>query len=189
VPAHQHFSWPIRALLTSGACVRGGQGVAAVGRQNPQRIDSSLQLNDQSQPDCHRLDQARPSLIASLIQPRPEPFGARHSAWAAEVVLHMPQIMKPGRRQHLGRIRPGDPSPGIGLYRGKGQDWRAKSSASRADPRTAPPRPRLSCTGRLRTELILAVGVVLEIVLVFGPGRPEGAGLAHLGHDLAGPEA
>jgi hypothetical protein len=41
---------------------------------------------------------------------------------------------------------------------------------------------------RLRTELILAIGVVLEVVLVFGLGLPEGAGLADLGHDLAGPE-
>ena len=45
-----------------------------------------------------------------------------------------------------------------------------------------------SRSGRLRTELILAVGVVLEVVLVFGLGLPEGAGLADLGHDLAGPE-
>src|ERR1700749_3872429 len=43
--------------------------------------------------------------------------------------------------------------------------------------------------GRLRTELILPVGVVLEVVLVFGPGFPEGAGLADLGHDLAVPQA
>src|SRR5204862_5478903 len=37
--------------------------------------------------------------------------------------------------------------------------------------------------GRLRPELILPVGVMLEVVLVFGLGFPEGAGLADLGHD------
>ena len=47
----------------------------------------------------------------------------------------------------------------------------------------------LSRSGRLRIELILAVGVVLEITLVFGLGLPEGSGLADLGHDLAGPQA
>ena len=42
---------------------------------------------------------------------------------------------------------------------------------------------------RLRSELIFAVGIVLEVVLVFGLGFPEGAGFADLGHDLAGPNA
>src|SRR5215469_7635292 len=46
---------------------------------------------------------------------------------------------------------------------------------------------RPSLRGRLRTKLILAVGVVLEVVLVFVLGLPEGTGLADLGHDLAGP--
>jgi hypothetical protein len=41
----------------------------------------------------------------------------------------------------------------------------------------------------LRTELILAVGVVLEVVLVISFGLPEAAGLADLGHDLVGPDA
>jgi hypothetical protein len=43
--------------------------------------------------------------------------------------------------------------------------------------------------GRLRTELILAVGVVLKVVLVLVLGLPERTGLADLGHDLAGPYA
>jgi hypothetical protein len=44
-------------------------------------------------------------------------------------------------------------------------------------------------SGRLRAELILAVRIVMEVVLVFGLGFPEDAGLADLGHDLAGPQA
>jgi hypothetical protein len=54
----------------------------------------------------------------------------------------------------------------------------------------ATPRPKpLFHSGRLWTELILAVGEVQEVVLVFGLGLPEEAGLADLGHDLAGPDA
>ena len=71
----------------------------------------------------------------------------------------------------------------------KGQDRRARSSASRDGPGRLLLVQQLSRSGRLRTELILAVGVVLEVVLVFGPGLPEGAGLADLGHDLARPQA
>src|SRR5215471_15996953 len=41
----------------------------------------------------------------------------------------------------------------------------------------------------MRAELIVAVGVALEVVLVFGHGLPEGTGLADLGYDLAGPVA
>jgi len=53
----------------------------------------------------------------------------------------------------------------------------------------APPCPRrLSRSGRLRTELILGV-VVLQVFLVFCLCLPEAAGLADLGHHLAGPEA
>jgi hypothetical protein len=49
---------------------------------------------------------------------------------------------------------------------------------------------RLSRSEWLRAELILAViGVVLEVILVFFLGLPEGAGLADLGHQLAGPQA
>src|SRR5690349_19882633 len=48
---------------------------------------------------------------------------------------------------------------------------------------------RLSRSGRLRTELVLAVGVMLEVVLVLGLGLPEAAGRADLGHDQAGPHA
>jgi hypothetical protein len=55
-------------------------------------------------------------------------------------------------------------------------------------PRRHRPR-RLSRPGRLRTELILALGVVLEVVLVLGLGLPEGAGLADLGNYLAVPDA
>src|SRR3954449_6508472 len=36
---------------------------------------------------------------------------------------------------------------------------------------------------------VVAVGVALEVVLVFGLGLPERAGLADRGHDLAGPQA
>jgi hypothetical protein len=35
----------------------------------------------------------------------------------------------------------------------------------------------------------VAVRVALEVVLIFGLGLPEAAGLADLGHDLARPEA
>ena len=42
-------------------------------------------------------------------------------------------------------------------------------------------------TDRPRAEPILAVGVVLEVILVFIRGLPEGPGLADLGHDLARP--
>ena len=42
---------------------------------------------------------------------------------------------------------------------------------------------RLSCSGRLPAELIVAGGVVLEVALVFGLGLPERADLADLGHD------
>jgi hypothetical protein len=38
-------------------------------------------------------------------------------------------------------------------------------------------------------KLILTVGIVLEVLLVFGLGLPEGAGRADPGHDLAGPKA
>ena len=55
-------------------------------------------------------------------------------------------------------------------------------------PRRYRPR-RLSRRGWLRTELILALGVVLEVVLVLGLGLPEGAGLADLGHYLTVPDA
>src|SRR5262249_57285272 len=36
---------------------------------------------------------------------------------------------------------------------------------------------------------VVAVDVALEVVLVFGLGLPEGAGLADLGRDLGAPEA
>src|SRR5512133_613582 len=35
----------------------------------------------------------------------------------------------------------------------------------------------------------VAVRIALEVVLIFGLGLPEGAGLADPGHDLAGPDA
>jgi hypothetical protein len=59
----------------------------------------------------------------------------------------------------------------------------------RQTTRAAPPRPRrLSRSGSIRAELIVAVGVALEVVLVLGLGLPEGADLANLGHDLGAPE-
>src|ERR1700750_2289690 len=61
----------------------------------------------------------------------------------------------------------------VGLVTPRGYSWSRRPSRS----------------GRLRTELILPVGVVLQVVLVFGPGFPEGAGLADPGHDLAVPQA
>src|SRR5687768_13100571 len=47
--------------------------------------------------------------------------------------------------------------------------------------RQLPARPRVMAG--------VAVRVVLEVVLMLGLGLPERAGLADLGHDLAGPEA
>src|SRR5215475_4033136 len=48
---------------------------------------------------------------------------------------------------------------------------------------------RLSRSGSIRAELIVAMGVALEVVLVFGLGLPEGTGLADLGRDLGTPKA
>src|SRR5215831_13511098 len=48
---------------------------------------------------------------------------------------------------------------------------------------------RLSRSGSIGAELIVAVGVVLEVVLVSGFGLPERARLADLGRDLGAPKA
>src|SRR5215831_8309643 len=51
------------------------------------------------------------------------------------------------------------------------------------------PPQRLPRSGSIRAELIVAMGVALEVVLIFGLGLPEGTCLADLGRDLGTPEA
>ena len=122
-------------------------------------------------------------------------LGARWGASAAPLARQRILHGWPGLRGRdlivlaLGSAQNGQSGPD-GWPRGRVFDYSAYGDTSvlAIHPHDRPSEA-LSRSGRLRTELILAVGVLLEVILVFGLGFPEGAGLADLGHDLAGPHA